>query len=132
MPDNCEEEKSVMSKKTSKDGKKSSPDTLPIKTLESPQTAEEIMSQGEEASRVLSSDIYNLAHRSVIQNLQDEWMTTAPHETQKREGLWHRVQALSAVAGEMAVMVANAKALSSEELAKESKMQLDYDENSGF
>ena len=43
-------------------------------------TAQEILSQGEQASRLLDSPIYNIAHRSVIQNLQDEWMTTDPKE----------------------------------------------------
>lgn len=95
-------------------------------------TSEEIKNQGEEAARLLDSPVYNLAHRSVIQNLQDEWMATNPHEREKREGLYHRIQALSTVSEELAVMVSLAKQLDDDALLKESKVQLAYDENTGF
>ena len=87
---------------------------------------------GEEASRLLDSPVYNLAHRSVIQGIQDEWMTTLAHEREKREGMYHRVQALAAVAEEMALMVARAQQISDDELSKERTLTLAYDENSGF
>ena len=99
---------------------------------ETPKTPDEIRNQGEEAARLLDSPVFNLAHRSVIQNLQDEWMQTNPKEREKREGLYHRVQALSAVSEELAVMISLAKTLDDDELAKESKLQLAYDENTGF
>lgn len=122
-----------MTKKDSvKGGKKSSPDIAPMKMQPEPLSISEILTQGEEATRLLDSPIYNLAHRSVVQSLQDEWVGTSPHETQKREGLYQRVQALSQVAAEMAMMIARAQGLEDNELAKERKLQLAYDENSGF
>jgi len=122
----------VTKKDTEQSDKKRSPDTVRITLQPAPLTIDEISSQGEEASRLLDSPIYNLAHRSVVQNLQDEWVETSPHETQKREGLYQRVQALSMVASEMAMMIARAQSLEENELAKERKLQLAYDENSGF
>ena len=122
-----------MTKKDSvKGGRKSSPDIAPMKMQPEPLSISEILTQGEEATRLLDSPIYNLAHRSVVQSLQDEWAGTSPHETQKREGLYQRVQALSQVAAEMAMMIARAQGLEDNELAKERKLQLAYDENSGF
>ena len=115
-----------------KESKKPSADTAQIKMQPEQLSISEILTLGEEASRLLDSPIYNLAHRSVVQNLQDEWVGTSPHETQKREGLYQRVQALSQVASEMAMMIARAQGLEDNELAKERKLQLAYDENSGF
>ena len=91
-----------------------------------------MLSLGEEAGQLLNSPVYNLAHRSVVQNLQDEWMTTLPHEKEKREGLYQRIQALMAVAEEMAMMVEQARQISDDELANERKLQLAYDAESGF
>ena len=113
-------------------GKKPSADIAPIRMQAEQMSAGEILTQGEEASRLLDSPIYNLAHRSVVQNLQDEWVGTSPHETQKWEGLYQRIQAVSMVAAEMAMMIARAQSLEENELAKERKLQLAYDENSGF
>ena len=121
-----------MSRDKKQEGKKPSPSTGPIHQQESPLSSQEILSQGENASKLLDSPVYNLAHRSVIQNLQDEWMSTSPHETQKREGLYQRVQALSGVANEMSMMIARAQQVSDAELQEERKLQLDYDENQGF
>ncbi len=95
-------------------------------------TAQEILSQGEQASRLLDSPIYNIAHRSVIQNLQDEWMTTDPKEREKREGLYQMVRGLSTVSSEMAMMIERARLISDDEMMKENKLQLAYDENTGF
>ena len=115
-----------------KGGKKISADTGQIKMQQEQLTISEILSQGEEASKLLDSPIYNLAHRSVVQNLQDEWAQTSPHETQKREGLYQRLQALSTVASEMAMMIAKAQNVEDDELTKERKLQLAYNENTGF
>ena len=97
-----------------------------------PLSIQEMLSQGEEAARLLDSPVYNLAHRSVFQSIQDEWATSSPHETQKREGLFQQIRAMSAVANEMSMMVTRAQAINDDELAKERKLQIDYDENAGF
>lgn len=95
-------------------------------------SAQEILSQGEEAAQLLNSPIYNLAYRSVVQRLQDDWISTKAHEREKREGLYQMVQGLSAVANEMNMMIEQAKMLGDDELAKERKLQLAYEENEGF
>jgi hypothetical protein len=122
----------VTKKGTGPEGKKNSAGTAQIRLQETPLSASEILSQGEEASRLLDSPIYNLAHRSVVQNLQDEWVATSPHETQKREGLYQRIQAVSMVAAEMAMMIARAQSIEDGAIAKERTLQLAYNENDGF
>ena len=95
-------------------------------------SAAEILSLGEQAANLLNAPVYNLAHRSVIQNLQDEWMATQPHEREKREGLYQMIRGLSAISSEMAMMVEKARQMGDDELAQERKLQLAYDENQGF
>ena len=95
-------------------------------------SAAEILSQGEQASNLLEAPVYNLAHRSVVQNLQDEWMTTQPHERERREGLYQMIRGLSAVSTELAMMIEQARMLTEDEMAKERKLQLAYDEQAGF
>jgi hypothetical protein len=115
-----------MGKDNSKSDKPSLQTTAPILT------AQEMLSQGEAAARLLDSPVYNLAHRSVMQNLQDEWMETKVHEKEKREGLFQMVRGLSAVASEMAMMVEQAKMLGADKLEDERKLQLAYNDNDGF
>ena len=102
--------------------------------LEEQQSPSEILTAGEEAARLLDSPIFNLAHRSVVTNLQDEWIGTKAHEREKREGLYQMVRGLSAVSSELAMMVEQAKRVNEDELAQERKKQslLDYNEHSGF
>ena len=97
-----------------------------------PTSAAEMLGQGEEAARLLDSPVYNLAHRSVIQSLQDEWMMTEPREREKREGLYQRIRALSMISSELAMMVEQARMIGDSELARERKLQFTYDENTGF
>ena len=119
--------------KNKHNGKHSQGDT-PLKMQEEQMSAQQILSSGEEAARLLDSPVYNLAHRSVIQNLQDEWMATRPHEKEKREGLYQMIRGLSTVSGELAMMIEQAKRVGEDELAAERKKRqvTDYDENTGF
>ena len=117
-----------------KENRKHSPDSGKLTMLDVQQSANEILSSGEEAARLLDSPVFNLAHRSVIVNLQDEWISTKAHEREKREGLYQMVRGLSAVSSELAMMVEQAKRVSEDELAQERKKQsiVDYSEHSGF
>lgn len=65
------------------------------------------------------SPVYGIAHQSVIQNIQDEWLESEPHETQKREALYWKACALSQVSLEMAAMVQEAQALDEETVKRE-------------
>ncbi len=86
---------------------------------EPPPSKEEQIQRGVEAAKLLTAPVYGIAHQSVIQNLQDEWLETEPHEQQKREGLYWKACALSAVSLEMAGMVQSASALSEEDIKRE-------------
>ena len=121
-----------MTKHRAKQDVKPSANTGQTRPQEEALSAAEILSMGEQAANLLDDPIYNLAHRSVVRNLQDEWMSTSPHESQKREGLYQQIRGLSAVAGEMAAMISQAQQVSDDELTRERKLQLAYSENSGF
>lgn len=86
---------------------------------ELPPSKEEQIQRGVEAANLLMSPVYGIAHRSVIQNLQDEWLETEPHEHQKRESLYWKACALSQVSLEMASMVQEAQALDEETVKRE-------------
>jgi hypothetical protein len=119
---------------SNKEKGKHSPDKGKLTMLVDQQSAQEILSSGEEAARLLDSPVFNLAHRSVVINLQDEWISTKAHEREKREGLYQMVRALSAVSSELGMMVEQAKRVNEDELAQERKRQnvVDYNENTGF
>lgn len=84
-----------------------------------PSTVDEILERGNESANLLNAPVYNLAHRSVIQNLQDQWLLTLPHETNKREGLYMKAVALSEVTLELETMIQAAQGLNISELQKE-------------
>ena len=119
---------------SNKNREKHSQDKSPLTMQPEQISSQQILSSGEQAATLLDSPVFNLAHRSVVQNLQDEWMATKPHEKEKREGLYQMIRGLSAVSGELAMMIEHAKRVSEDELAMERKKRqvTDYDENTGF
>lgn len=90
---------------------------------EPPKSASEILQAGDKAAELLNNTVYNLAHRSLIQSYQEQWMLTEPHERERREFLYHKIQAASEVATEMASMVNEAQSLNMDELKREELAQ---------
>lgn len=82
---------------------------------ESPPSKEELISQGHKAAELLMNPVFGIAWSSVIQNLQDDWLTTEPHEREKREGLYWTACGLSRVGSELQALVLKAQELSDEE-----------------
>lgn len=85
---------------------------------DSPPSKQELINQGERAAMLLNAPVYNDAHRSTVQAIQDRWMETEAHEKEKREGLYQEMRGLSRVSLEFAAMVNEAIALSEEDLNK--------------
>ncbi len=82
---------------------------------EQQQNLAEMAQSGLKAAELLGNTTYNLAHQSVIRNLQDQWLNSEPHETRLREGLFSQAQALSLVTNELSAMIVLANELSDEQ-----------------
>ena len=79
------------------------------------QTPEEIAQNGLKAAELLGNLVYNVAYSSVIRNLQDEWLSSQPHETKRRDALYNSASALSLVTQELAAMIVLADELSDDQ-----------------
>lgn len=97
--------------------------------LEVPRTNEEILLQGEQAANLLNSPTFNLGFRTLIQEYQDDWLSTQPQESAKRESLYLKAQVAGDVASDIAQLVSDAQRLNLEEIQKEERLQSAYDES---
>ena len=68
-------------------------------------TVEQVLSRGDEAARLLNEQIFSTAVGQTMINIQNDWIGTAPHEQQKREGMYLQVRALHMVLDELQGML---------------------------
>ena len=97
-----------------------------------PLTKGQIIANGQEAAQLLGSPVLNLAFESAIKNLQDEWLSTNPEESKRRDYLYNKAQALGHVAIELSGLVSEATALDAEQINREQAAQQNADADSGF
>ena len=115
----------------SDDAEKSSRRGAPkLKLTPRPVSKGELIAQGREAATLLSSTVYNVAVQSCVQHLQDEWLNEA--DPAKREGIWHRAQALGAVQLDLLDFVKEAQRLTEAALREEEASAAQSREASGF
>jgi len=102
-------------------------------------TRDQIIEEGRQVADLLQSAAFNLAWQSAIQSMQDQIIHAEPHESQKREYLNLKIQALGEVAGELKLMYSEAIRLSTASLTSEAARQdairrNEYDEvpNTGY
>lgn len=99
------------------DSKSKSQGEKPLSTKYSgiePKTPDEIMSAGAKAASLLRSDEFNLAYKTLYDHYSTEFVGSQPHETNKREYAYVKIQVLSDVALELAALVNNALAAEAE------------------
>lgn len=84
---------------------------------------EEAFNRGVESAQLLKHEVYNLAYRSAIQGMQDEWMDTKPEEVKKREWLYHKIAGLSAAQTELHSYLVLAQSISNEQQQQENYVQ---------
>ena len=82
-------------------------------------SVEEILLRGDNAARLLNEPIYQIAFETTVQNIQDDWMRTQPHEREKRESMYHKIVALGEVANELASMVQETQGINLQSMKKE-------------
>lgn len=54
---------------------------------------QQIIQMGEAASQLLNNPLYQMAHKLAVDQAIVEWSQTSPKEKEKRDSLWHEVQA---------------------------------------
>lgn len=99
-----------------------SPQKAPRKQRQAPRlppTREELISLGEEASRLLLSPVFNVAVRDAIESWQDRILTSQPHETELRESMYFRMRALNDVLTEFPGFINAARSMTEEEASDE-------------
>jgi len=84
-----------------------------------PLTEDDLLRRGEDAARLLNEPIYNIAHENVYHDYLMQIVQTLPHETQKREFLYTKIQALSDVAIDLAAMVQASQGINMDAMKKE-------------
>lgn len=60
-------------------------------------TMSQILSAGQNASHLLNSPVYNVAHRLAVDQLIAQWVETHPKEREKRESLYHELRSFATV-----------------------------------
>jgi hypothetical protein len=100
--------------------------------LQKPLSKADLLSAGDELGRVLGSTVFNLVHRTVIQEIQDEIMQSDPHEAKLREALYLEMKVAARYLNSMAAIYQQAQALSKEALVEEEANQQLIDESYGF
>ena len=83
------------------------------------------MLAGEEVARVLNSPAFNLAYQTAISQIQAEWSQSEPHETKKRDALYHMLQALPRVMWVLRDTVAASDQITAERMREEELAQYD-------
>ena len=68
-------------------------------------TTEEILETGERAAELLNAPVFLKAVGQTLVDTQNDWIATAPHESQKREGLYQQTRAMNAVMAQLQGMV---------------------------
>lgn len=99
-----------------------SPQKAPRKQRQAPRlppTREELISLGEDASRLLLSPVFNVAVRDAIESWQDRILTSQPHETELRESMYFRMRALNDVLTEFPGFINAARSMTEEEASDE-------------
>lgn len=93
---------------------------------------QQIIAMGENAAQLLQSPVYNLAHRMSLDTVIQEWSACQPKEREKRESLWHELQALGRTAQTLAGMVERAQQAQHAQSDSTTQAEQDYLDRQGF
>lgn len=104
----------------------------PLKFTPPVMSREQVKETGERAGELLNSAVYNLAVNSVVDDLGMEILSTEPHESQRRDWLYHQGAAIGRVNQKLVEFVQMAQQLNLESIASEESAQREYDSNRGF
>lgn len=91
---------------------------------------QEIIKMGEGASQLLNNPIYQMAHRLAVDQAILEWSATSAKEKEKRDSLWHEVQAHGRAASVMQGMIERAQQVIQDQ--NQEYQQSDYLDRQGF
>ena len=75
----------------------------------------QILKAGEEAARLLQSQVFNIAYQSVLRDSHIQWLNTQPKESAKREGLYLECLAMEKMVEKLKNAVGDAERLLEEQ-----------------
>ena len=93
---------------------------------------QQVMEAGQAAARLLNQPVYNLAHRAAIDEIIENWAQTQPKETNRRESLWHELQALARGSVRLASLVNRAEEMLERQASQGARDQQDNLDTQGF
>ena len=98
------------------------------------QTAQELMAAGERAAQLLRSDVFNVAYRLQMEDTINQWLTSEPKETNKRDSLYYQAKAQVAMATRMQSFVEQAQVLLQKQAEKHDpkRNRAEYLDTQGF
>lgn len=98
------------------------------------QNAQEVLNAGEQAARLLQSPVFNMAYRHQMEDTVNQWLTSSPKESNKRDSLYYQAKALVEMATRMSGFVEQAQRIMAEQGAERdpSRKQADYLDTQGF
>lgn len=91
--------------------------------VEHPRTLEEVLQAGERAASLLRSEEFNLAYQMAYDSYVTDFVNSAPHEANKREYAYVKVQSLTDVVNQLAALVNNASAAIAQKEADENDFE---------
>ena len=96
--------------------------------------AQEMMQAGVEASQMLNSSVFNMAYRLQMEDTINQWLTSEPKETNKRDSLYYQAKAQVAMATRMQGFIEQATVLQQKqaEQSDPSVKHAEYLDTQGF
>ena len=80
--------------------------------------AQEMMQAGSQAAHLLNAPVFNLAYRLQMEDTINQWLTSEPKESNKRDSLYHQARAQVAMATRMQGFIEQATVLQQQQAAK--------------
>jgi hypothetical protein len=93
---------------------------------------QQVLEIGRAASETLNSPIYNLVHRQAVDEIIQEWATTTPKESLKRDDLWREFQAVAKAAMRMQNHVQSAQQALEKQGQEQQRHEAEYLDGQGF
>ena len=98
------------------------------------QGAQEILQAGEQAAQLLNSQLFNVAYRMQMEDTINQWLTSEPKETMKRDSLYHQAKAQAQMATRMQGFIEQAQVVLVKQNAEQdpSVKRADFLDKQGF
>jgi len=90
------------------------------------------LQMGAEASKMLSSPLYNVMYQEKMRELHDQWLSSEPKEERKRESLYWQARGLIELTENMGELVTQAQVIMQSQSDAENAQTQQYLDEQGF